>query len=97
MLNLIGLMGILKLSLDLNINVKRLLNHNSKDVFFKGEIYMFTIEEYILNRKKKDKLNEFDFEKHSENMAKVIQYVTEYFNTYLNIEDYNFEQIKTQQ
>lgn len=58
---------------------------------------MLTIEEYISGRKKKDKLDEFDFQKHSENMAQVIQYVTEYFNTYLNIEDYSYEQIKTQQ
>lgn len=58
---------------------------------------MLTLEEYIASRKKKDKLDEFDFQKHSENMAQVIQYVTEYFNTYLNIEDYSYEQIKTQQ
>ena len=58
---------------------------------------MIAIEEYITQRKKKDKLDEFDFQKHSENMAKVIQYVTEYFNEYLNLEDYNYEQVKMQQ
>lgn len=58
---------------------------------------MLTVEEYISDRKKKDKLDEFNFQNHSENMAQVIQYVTEYFTTYLNIEDYSYEQIKTQQ
>jgi hypothetical protein len=55
------------------------------------------IEEYIALRKKKEKLDEYDFQKHSENMAKVIQYVTDYFNQYLNFEDYSYEQVKTQQ
>lgn len=58
---------------------------------------MLTIEEYISSRKKKDKLDEFDFQKHSENMGAVIKYVMEYFNTYLNLEDYSYEQVKTQQ
>lgn len=58
---------------------------------------MITIEDYIASRKKKEKLDEFDFQKHSENMAKVIQYVTDYFNQYLNLEDYSYEQVKTQQ
>lgn len=58
---------------------------------------MYTIEEYIAMRKKKDKRNEFDFNKHSENMGAVIQYVTDYFNEYLNIEDYSQEQMKVQQ
>jgi len=50
---------------------------------------MLTIEDYIASRKKKDKLDEFDFQKHSENMGAVIQYVMDYFNEYLNLEDYN--------
>lgn len=58
---------------------------------------MLTIEDYIASRKKKDKLDEFDFQKHSENMGAVIQYVMEYFNEYLNLEDYSYEQVKTQQ
>ncbi len=58
---------------------------------------MLTIENYIASRKKKDKLDEFDFQKHSENMGAVIQYVMEYFNEYLNLEDYSYEQVKTQQ
>ena len=58
---------------------------------------MLTIEEYIASRKKKDKLDEFDFQKHSENMGAIIKYVMEYFNTYLNLEDYSYEQVKTQQ
>ena len=58
---------------------------------------MLTIEDYIVSRKKKDKLDEFDFQRHSENMGKVIQYVSDYFNQYLNLEDYSYEQVKTQQ
>jgi len=38
---------------------------------------VLTIEEYIASRKKKDKLDEFDFKKHSENMGAVIKYVME--------------------
>ena len=48
---------------------------------------MLTIEDYIVSRKKKDKLDEFDFQRHSENMGKVIQYVSDYFNQYLNLEE----------
>lgn len=55
------------------------------------------IEDYIVKRKRKDKLNEFDFTHHSENMGKVIQYVSDYFNDYLSLEDYSYEQIKLQQ
>jgi len=58
---------------------------------------MLTIEEYIASRKKKDKLNEFNFQNHSENMQIVIQYVMDYFNQYLNLEDYSYEQVKMQQ
>jgi hypothetical protein len=58
---------------------------------------MFKLEEYITKRKKEDKIDEFDFKKHSENMASIIKYVTDYFNNYLNLEDYDYEKIKTQQ
>ena len=58
---------------------------------------MLSVEEYIAKRKKKDNLNEFDFKLHSENMSTVIQYVMDYFNNYLNLEDYSYEQVKTQQ
>ncbi|EAD9527655.1 hypothetical protein AF085_14815, partial [Listeria monocytogenes] len=58
---------------------------------------MQKIEEYILLRKKKDKLNEFDFTHHSENMGKIIQYVSDYFNNYLTPEDFSNEKLKLQQ
>lgn len=58
---------------------------------------MQKIEEYILMRKKKDKLNEFDFTHHSENMGKIIQYVSDYFNDYLIPEDFSNEVLKLQQ
>lgn len=58
---------------------------------------MLSIEDYIASRKKKDKLDEFNFKNHSENMGAVIHYVMDYFNQYLNIEDYSYEQIKMQQ
>jgi len=55
---------------------------------------MLSVEEYIGQQKKKDKLNEFDFTKHSENMAVVIRYVTSYFNEYLDPENYDYERIQ---
>lgn len=58
---------------------------------------MLAIEEYITKRKKKDKLDEFGFKYHSENMSRVIQYVMDYFNEYLNLEEYSYEKVKTQQ
>lgn len=58
---------------------------------------MVTIENYILERKKKDKLDEFNFKNHTENMTKVISYVMDYFNDYLNPEAYDYENIKTEQ
>lgn len=63
----------------------------------KGEKGMLTVEEYIAQMKKKDKLDEFDFKKHAENMASVMKYVVEYFNTYLNPEEYDYEAIKLEQ
>src|SRR5690625_4962466 len=58
---------------------------------------MLKIEEYISMRKRKEKINEFDFTKHSDNMGEIIKFVSEYFNDYLNPEDYNYELIKLQQ
>lgn len=47
--------------------------------------------------KKKDKLDEFDFKNHAENMSTVLKYVMDYFNHYLNPEEYDYENIKTEQ
>ena len=58
---------------------------------------MLTIEQYISQMKKKDKLDEFNFKNHAENMTAVIKYVMEYFNTYLDPEAYDYENIKTEQ
>jgi len=58
---------------------------------------MLTIEQYISQMKKKDKLDEFDFKNHAENMAAVMKCVVEYFNTYLNPEEYDYEAIKLEQ
>ncbi|MEW8994385.1 hypothetical protein [Clostridium sp.] len=58
---------------------------------------MLSLIEYISKRKNEDKIDEFDFKKHSENMASVIKYVTDYFNNYLNLEDYDYEQMKIQE
>lgn len=58
---------------------------------------MFKLEECIVKRKKEDKIDEFDFKKYSENITSIIKYVTDYFNNYLNLEDYDYERIKTQQ
>lgn len=58
---------------------------------------MLTIEQYITQMKKKDKLDEFNFVNHAENLATVMKYVVEYFNTYLNPEQYNYEAIKLDQ
>ena len=57
---------------------------------------MLSVEDYIIQQKKKDKLDEFDFTKHSENMAAVIGYVTNYFSEYLKPEDYDYERIQTE-
>ncbi|WP_298839706.1 hypothetical protein [Clostridium sp.] len=58
---------------------------------------MLTVEEYITQMKKKDKLDEFDFKKHAENMSKTISYVMDYFNNYLDPETYDYESVKTEQ
>lgn len=48
---------------------------------------MLSIEEYIVRRKKEDKLNEFDMETRINNMKLCVDYVFEYFNNYLNISE----------
>ena len=57
---------------------------------------MQSLEEYFIKRKKKDRMDEFDLNLHSENMSKAIQYVMDYFNEYLNIEEISQEQLKLQ-
>lgn len=57
---------------------------------------MLTVEQYISQMKKKDKLDEFNFQNHAENMTTVIKYVMDYFNTYLNPETYDYENIKVE-
>lgn len=58
---------------------------------------MLTVEQYISQMKKKDKLDEFNFQNHAENMTTVIKYVMDYFNNYLNPEAYDYENIKVEQ
>lgn len=58
---------------------------------------MLTIQEYIAKRKQEDKLDEFDIKKQSEIISTVIQYVMDYFNSYLDIAKYSAEQLKVQQ
>lgn len=58
---------------------------------------MLTVEQYIIKMKKKDKLDEFNFKNHAENMTTVLKYVMDYFNDYLNPEEYDYEKIKTEQ
>lgn len=48
---------------------------------------MFTIEEYILKRKKEDNLNEFDLDKSVENVKSCMDYIFEYYNNYLDTEE----------
>lgn len=58
---------------------------------------LLTIEKYIEKRKKEEKINEFDFKHHSQNMSSIISFVSEYFNDYLDIEKYSYEEIKLEQ
>ena len=58
---------------------------------------MLTVEQYISRMKKKEKLDEFDFKNHAENMAAVMKCVVEYFDTYLNPEEYDYEAVKLEQ
>lgn len=54
---------------------------------------MLTIEEYIAKRKKEDKLNEFSIENRIENIKLCVDYVFEYFNTYLDITEADHQTI----
>ncbi|MCK8487512.1 hypothetical protein ACQKI4_18330 [Paenibacillus glucanolyticus] len=58
---------------------------------------MLSVEQYITKMKKKDNLDEFNFKNHAENMSTVLKYVMDYFNHYLNPEEYDYENIKTEQ
>jgi hypothetical protein len=58
---------------------------------------MFTVEQYISKIKKKDKLDEFNFQNRTENMTTVIKYVMDYFYNYLNPEAYDYENITVEQ
>ena len=46
---------------------------------------MLQFEDYIVRRKKEDRLNEFDVDARSENLRTCVNYVFEYFNNYLDI------------
>lgn len=46
---------------------------------------MLRFEEYIARRKKEDQLNEFDVNARPENIKICVNYVFEYFNSYLSI------------
>ncbi|MNO27926.1 hypothetical protein D3C76_178120 [compost metagenome] len=58
---------------------------------------MLTVEQYISKMKKKDKLDEFNFKNHAENMTTVIKYVMDYFNAYLDPEAVDYEKVKVEQ
>lgn len=58
---------------------------------------MLTVEQYIAQMKKKEKIDEFNFSNHAENMTTIIKFVMDYFNDYLNPETYDYERIKTEQ
>lgn len=47
---------------------------------------MLTLEEYIAKRKREDKINEFDNDAKTDNLRICVNYVFEYFNQYLNID-----------
>jgi hypothetical protein len=48
---------------------------------------MLKLEEYIARRKREDNLNEFNVEARMDNMKICVNYVFEYFNQYLNIDE----------
>ncbi len=50
---------------------------------------MFTIEDYIAKRKQEDNLNEFDKNKKIDNIKSCIDYIFEYYNNYLEINEIN--------
>lgn len=47
---------------------------------------LLSLEEYISKRKKEDKVNELDIESRMDNMRICVNYVFEYFNQYLSID-----------
>lgn len=55
---------------------------------------MFKIEEYILQRKQEDNLDEFNLDKKVENIKKCIDYIFEYYNNYLNEENVSEKKIE---
>lgn len=48
---------------------------------------MLSVVEYIARRKKEDCLNELDLEAKNENLRICVNYVFEYFNQYLNVDE----------
>ncbi|RTQ87114.1 hypothetical protein [Lysinibacillus telephonicus] len=48
---------------------------------------MQSLEEYIARRKKEDHINEFNVDERMENVQICVNYVFEYFNQYLNIDE----------
>ena len=46
---------------------------------------MLKLEEYIVQRKREDQINECDKDARMENLQKCVSYVFEYFNNYLDI------------
>ncbi|OBW61876.1 hypothetical protein [Dehalococcoides mccartyi] len=48
---------------------------------------MLHFEEYVARRKKEDRLNEFDIAARAENIKTCVNYVFEYFNNYLSIDE----------
>lgn len=55
---------------------------------------MLKIEEYILQRKQEDKLDEFNLDKKVKNIKSWINYIFEYYNNYLNEEDVSEKKIE---
>lgn len=51
-----------------------------------GVMEMLSLEDYIAKRKREDKLNEFDIDSKVDNLRICVNYVFEYFNQYLNID-----------
>jgi hypothetical protein len=52
-----------------------------------GECLVLSVEEYITRRKREDKLNEFDIKAKMDNIRICVNYIFEYFDQYLNIDE----------
>lgn len=52
------------------------------------------IEDFIKERKKRDNINEFDVDKKMDNLHQFVNYVFEYFNLYINIDELEKEKIE---